>query len=120
MDMFSIIRIYFIGWSNRLSICKLNININYYFFFIIIIHFLLIIFFLHIYYWFVFSLLFLYKAFNIKKETWKEFDLIPIPIINKAISLINQYKLYIEVLVNDLFLYLFIIGFSVSVGKLFY
>jgi len=59
-------------------------------------------------------------AFNIKKETWKEFDLIPIPIINKAISLINQYKLYIEVLVNDLFLYLFIIGFSVSIGKLFY
>jgi len=59
-------------------------------------------------------------AFNIKKETWKEFDLIPIPIVNKFISLVNQYKLYIEILVNDLFLYLFIIGFSVSVGKIFY
>jgi len=59
-------------------------------------------------------------VFNIKKETWKEFDLIPIPVINKFISLVNQYKLYIEVFVNDLFLYLFIIGFSVSVGKIFY
>jgi len=59
-------------------------------------------------------------VFNIKKETWKEFDLIPIPAVNKFISLANQYKLYFEVLVNDLFLYLFIIGISVSVGKIFY
>ncbi|ORX81282.1 hypothetical protein BCR32DRAFT_245013 [Anaeromyces robustus] len=59
-------------------------------------------------------------AFNIKKETWKEFNLIPIPIINKFISLVNQYKLYIDILMNDLFLYLFILGISVSIGKIFY
>jgi hypothetical protein len=59
-------------------------------------------------------------AFNIKKEGWKEFDLIAIPIVNKFISLIYQYKLFIEILINDLFLYLFIIGFSLSVGKIFY
>ncbi|ORX52190.1 hypothetical protein BCR36DRAFT_350496 [Piromyces finnis] len=59
-------------------------------------------------------------AFNIKKGISKQLDLLPIPILNKFISLVNQYKLYIEILVNDLFLYLFLIGISVSVGKIFY
>lgn len=58
--------------------------------------------------------------FKDRKITIKGFNLTPYPIINRIIKLYSQYKLFIEILVNDTCLYLFLIGISISFGKLFY